>query len=167
MKSFTIKCLTFLSALTFALACQPPDCDRPDCGSCGNACCTLKFTLFNKSPKEAYNDMTKALTAGGADGRYTFIAGSDNTKYNISCLYQIQGWHTTLEHHYNDTLNFSIYGNPDGPASSSLVTAFSISQIAGALCDAGQNYKNLVGYFKGLKIPYARADVFGCQNPNP
>lgn len=28
--------------------------------------------------------------------------------------------------------------------------AFSISQIAGAYCDAGQNYKNLVGLMKGL-----------------
>ena len=28
--------------------------------------------------------------------------------------------------------------------------AFSISRIEGALCDAGQNYKNLVGFVKGL-----------------
>lgn len=28
--------------------------------------------------------------------------------------------------------------------------AFSISQIATAYCDEGQNYKNLVGYVKGL-----------------
>jgi len=31
-----------------------------------------------------------------------------------------------------------------------LLQAFSISQIATAYCDAGQNYKNLVGYVKGL-----------------
>ena len=29
--------------------------------------------------------------------------------------------------------------------------AFSISQIQGALCDDGQNYKNLVGFVKGLR----------------
>ena len=28
--------------------------------------------------------------------------------------------------------------------------AFSISRIYGAFCDAGQNYKNLVGFVKGL-----------------
>ena len=28
--------------------------------------------------------------------------------------------------------------------------AFSISEIATANCDMGQNYKNLVGYVKGL-----------------
>ena len=31
-----------------------------------------------------------------------------------------------------------------------LLQAFSISQIATAYCDEGQNYKNLVGYVKGL-----------------
>lgn len=30
------------------------------------------------------------------------------------------------------------------------VQAFSISEIATANCDMGQNYKNLVGYVKGL-----------------
>ena len=34
--------------------------------------------------------------------------------------------------------------------SSSLSQAFSISQIEGAYCDKGQNYKNLVGFVKGL-----------------
>ena len=33
MKSYV--CLLFLSAVMIALACQPPDCDRVDCGSCG------------------------------------------------------------------------------------------------------------------------------------
>ena len=27
--------LLFVSAVTIALACQAPDCDRVDCGSCG------------------------------------------------------------------------------------------------------------------------------------
>lgn len=27
------------------LACQPPDCDRNDCGSCGNACCLVEFDI--------------------------------------------------------------------------------------------------------------------------
>ena len=31
-----------------------------------------------------------------------------------------------------------------------LLQAFSISEIATAYCDDGQNYKNLVGYVKGL-----------------
>ena len=31
-----------------------------------------------------------------------------------------------------------------------LLQAFSISEIATAYCDEGQNYKNLVGYVKGL-----------------
>ena len=31
-----------------------------------------------------------------------------------------------------------------------ILQAFSISEIYGAFCDAGQNYKNLVGFVKGL-----------------
>ena len=31
-----------------------------------------------------------------------------------------------------------------------LLQAFSMSRIYGAFCDAGQNYKNLVGFIKGL-----------------
>ncbi len=34
------------AALISALnACEPPDCDRKDCGSCGNSCCNLDFFI--------------------------------------------------------------------------------------------------------------------------
>lgn len=39
------------SAFTLALlvataaACQPPDCNRQDCGTCGNACCRVEYTF--------------------------------------------------------------------------------------------------------------------------
>lgn len=52
---------------------------------------------------------------------------------------------------YNDTLNFAVY-NESGNFFQSRVNAFSISQIATAYCDAGQNYKNLVGLIKSLGI---------------
>ena len=40
--------------------------------------------------------------------------------------------------------------------------SFSISRIEGAFCDAGQNYKNLVGFVKGLGKDYSNKIVFGC-----
>ena len=42
LQVFLITLLAFnLSELT--RACDPPDCNRPDCGTCANACCTLEF----------------------------------------------------------------------------------------------------------------------------
>lgn len=44
------------------------------------------------------------------------------------------------------------------------VQGFSISRIAGALCDEGQNYKNLVGFFKGLrKLKIKKAIMYACR----
>ena len=43
-----------------------------------------------------------------------------------------------------------------------LLQSFSISRIEGALCDEGQNYKNLVGFVKGLQKDYSDKIVFGC-----
>jgi hypothetical protein len=51
---------------------------------------------------------------------------------------------------YNDTLNFVIYNN-DGYYSTKL-TAFSISQIGGAYCDDGKNYKNLKQLIRALSM---------------
>lgn len=82
----------------------------------------------------------------------------------------MQGIHTTLVHHYNDTLNFLVI-SADNITSTvhvssqnyqaarmlliSIIQAFSISEIATANCDMGQNYKNLVGYVKGLGKPFS------------
>ena len=45
---------------------------------------------------------------------------------------------------------------------SSHFQSFSISRIVGAFCDEGQNYKNLVGFVKGLEKDYSDKIVFGC-----
>lgn len=37
--------LVVLISLKLSNSCEPPDCDRLDCGTCGNACCTLEFLL--------------------------------------------------------------------------------------------------------------------------
>ncbi len=35
--------VTIFVLLSFINSCEPPDCDRPDCGSCANSCCNLNF----------------------------------------------------------------------------------------------------------------------------
>lgn len=158
MARFVLLCVAVCAGV--ALACQPPDCDTPDCGSCSNACCLIEFK-FAKGPTDTYQTIVGSLKAGGADGRYRFINGSDYRKAGRASgvQYQLQGVHSTLVHHYNDTLNMIVLSNS---SDSSVVRAFSISQIEGALCDAGQNYKNLVGFIKGLSQSYAKRIVFGC-----
>ncbi len=52
---------------------------------------------------------------------------------------------------YNDTLNFVIYNAPtESNYYNSKLNAFSISQIHGAYCDEGQNYKNLISLIKDI-----------------
>lgn len=155
----------FLPVLFFAvgltLACQPPDCDRPDCGTCGNACCSLDLT-FAASSEKVYTAYVDGLKRGGDDGRYTFIGGDDLRQYKVKADFILQGWHRTMVRHYNDTLDFTFSTIGD----SCLVRAFSISQIAGAYCDAGQNYKNLIGLAKFLAMPYQEKLITGCPPPN-
>lgn len=37
--------ILFVVCIQALNACEPPDCDRLDCGTCGNACCRLDFYL--------------------------------------------------------------------------------------------------------------------------
>nr|XP_054766108.1 uncharacterized protein LOC129273082 [Lytechinus pictus] len=154
--------VTLVCGLGLVLSCQPPDCDRPDCGTCGNACCTLEL-VFTAPSEKVFDAYVDGLKRGGDDGRYTFIGSDDLRKYKVKADFILQGWHRTKEQHYNDTLNFA-FSTMD---SFCLVKAFSISQIAGAFCDAGQNYKNLIGLTKNLGMDFTQHTVSGCPSPNP
>jgi hypothetical protein len=56
--------------------------------------------------------------------------------------------HTTANLLYTDTLNFLLKSVEDGK--STLVTAFSISQLGGSYGDEGQNYYNLVSLMNSI-----------------
>ena len=58
--------------------------------------------------------MAILLFAGGADGRYTYVNGYDYRPEHMKSgvAFQLQGIHTTLVHHYNDTLDFLILSTP-------------------------------------------------------
>jgi len=127
-----------------AVSCQPPHCDRVSMGECGNACCLLKFTFEKESTTQIKEGILNVLGNGGPDGQYlvsTTAEGdygfSDLRKFNASVDYIGQAIHSTKVHHYNDSIDMTISSLPQG----SYLTAFSISQIAGAFGDAGQNYK--------------------------
>ena len=51
------------------------DCDHPDMGSCGNACCTVDVET-RLSPKEAYEAFKAELVHGGGDYSYAYSSGA-------------------------------------------------------------------------------------------
>lgn len=48
-KYFILTLLIGACMVTLGNCCESPDCNRPDCGSCANACCLLEFFLRNYS----------------------------------------------------------------------------------------------------------------------
>lgn len=54
--------------------------------------------------------VTTLICVGGADGRYTYVNGYDYRPDHMKSgvAFQLQGIHTTLVHHYNDTLDFLV-----------------------------------------------------------
>lgn len=147
-------------------------CGYLDNGSCGNACCALTVKLRNSSPKQAYDELGSYLENGGGDG--LFSKGSDHDaagnkspddqapypdqfKPPLPWLYTTSGFHKTAKLKYKDSLFFSVGALEKGVGAQ--VRMFSISDINGALGDAGQNYKTLsflsdgLGW-KDLKIEY-------------
>merc|ERR1719273_584118 len=166
MNAFLVLLLTCCVAIVSG--CQPPDCDRTDYGSCGNACCNMMYHFEDVTVEKLQADMQKIFDNNGPDGRYTLQPTADGkngwddlTPYNLSVSYIGQVWHTTKVKHYNDTIDMTIGPNEKHPTGSTL-KIFSISQIGGAYGDAGQNYKNIAQVVKALGHPYTEVNVMGC-----
>mmetsp|Transcript_78559 Transcript_78559/g.139374 ORF Transcript_78559/g.139374 Transcript_78559/m.139374 type:complete len:217 (-) Transcript_78559:211-861(-) len=145
------------------------DCDKPDMGSCGNACCALEVSL-EASPDTLYGEVAGFLQSGGSDGAYKLVPGKmpydEHPADNVTGLapepwkFIFQGTHTTAGRHYNDTLNFNIRSGEHTP---SILRAFSISDLHGALGDSGQNFKNLAYLMKSLNISMQDVQLlYGC-----
>ena len=89
-------------------SCVPPDCDRLDCGTCGNACCTYEYyfskhisyieslkIVSNKikldlSTSDLNLKISADLKEGGSDDRYWLVSSQDLRPYNISAHFIIQ-----------------------------------------------------------------------------
>ena len=50
-----------------ALACVPPDCTRPDCGTCGVACCALTLSFPSTNTTSLMSMLNSSLAKGGPD----------------------------------------------------------------------------------------------------
>ena len=155
MRARSSLLLAGLAALLGVAAGCEEFCENLDCGSCGNACCRLTYALEHLSTTEVVALLNKTLADGGPDGLYKLQMTAEGTlgfadlrHFGKPVDYIGQAHHLTAKLTYTDTINFTIA--PQG--SGSLVTAFSISQVAGAYCDDGQNYSNIQMIFAALGL---------------
>lgn len=138
------------------------DCDKPDMGSCGNACCVADVTFPDSEPAKVYGSLKSALSE--LDD-YEFVGGTDLSPFNITkpepFKFIAQGRHGAPKYSGEnaDILNFAIY--PDA-SKGSTVRMFSVSRIHGALGDNGQNYKTLAFLSKKLEGNAELAVRYGC-----
>ena len=142
--------LVLLAIISLSLACQEGEslCDHGDFGSCGNACCKLTFAVPLVTEK-TMAQLNATLHTGGPDQLYSAQPTAEGTSgfadlrpYSKPVDFIGQGFHKTTNGLYTDTINFTIA--PVDGGSSSVINAFSLSQIGGAYGDDGQNYWNLV-----------------------
>ena len=165
--------LVLLFIVSSSNACTLDGCDHPDCGSCGNACCSLSITVQEESTESVMHKLNNSITTdGGPDQLYIPMMTDEGTLtfYDRRPYKQEQdsggadfigqALHTTINGKYNDTINLSLspttttisarnnHNNKKKKKQNSvkgtIISAFSISDIAGAYCDSGQNYWNLL-----------------------
>lgn len=166
----------FALSISLTLSCKPdePGCERVDCGTCGNACCKLRYEFPHTTDAQHLRDnLFKTLSNGGPDQRYALQATAEGTfgfadlrQFNVTrngntYLYLGQADHQTEDCPYHDLINFDIYQRGEAL----FLEVFSISKQAGSLCDIGQNYKNIYDVIKKAGIDVAEETVFGCPKP--
>jgi len=143
-----------LTLIATATACTLPGCDHPDSGTCGNACCSLTI-MVNQDTETVMNALNATIGGGGPDGLYTQMMTAEGTlgfgdlrPFGAPVDFIGQAEHTTINGMYTDTVNFTLEPVDGG----TVVKAFSISQIAGAFGDDGQNYWNINQLVEALKV---------------
>ncbi|CAK0822353.1 unnamed protein product, partial [Prorocentrum cordatum] len=107
-------------------------------------------------PATAVQMLNKSLAGGGPDGLFTLQPTFEGTlgfadlrpfKQGVAFIGQVHHM-TSGPSHFNDTIDFTIApqecaGEAPCNAEGSIIRAFSLSLIAGAYGDNGQNYKNI------------------------
>jgi hypothetical protein len=100
-------------AATAVLGCQPPNCDRVDFGSCGNACCKVRVNHPSADPVEVKTVIEKLMLSGGPDSRYKMqptaeapnVDGfADLRPFNVTAQFQGLATHTTLSGTYTENV---------------------------------------------------------------
>eukprot|EP00392_Amoebophrya_sp_AT5.2_P007594 g7609.t1 len=166
------------------------NCDCPDWGSCGNACCFMSFAFLGYAPSQVEKALFQKLaTENGPDGAY-YLQTLDGGHYGFTgfsgfhppAKHETDGALSRLEHkkvvvRYNDTMNFLLYEATEkyakevGERGGRVVTvlrATSTSEVGGAFGDSGQNYYNIVTLLDAIKLPHHEitTDRFGCPFPS-
>jgi len=157
----------------------PKDCDHVDYGTCGASCCAVEVAVPNIDPLEAYQVISKSLSSGGPDGRYSKVSTSDDVQSELPFSFSpplpwrftISGRHSTagswnsvgaFRPGFEDTLRFSTGVASDvGALGMTRVRMFSLSGPSSALVDFGQNFKSLSLLAASLGWP-APSPTFGC-----
>jgi len=149
-----------------------PNCDKEDMGSCGNACCALEVPL-KVLPTVAYENLKSFLQSGGDSDAFAYVPGAmphnehpadDIRQADIPYKFIVQGTHNSSGRHYIDTLDFTISNSSDSKLPS-VLRAFSISDLHGALGDAGQNYKTISYVLSALGADVSSGQViYGCSS---
>ncbi|CAE8621678.1 unnamed protein product [Polarella glacialis] len=142
------------------------DCEKPDFGSCGNACCLVELSLPNEGAADVYFRL-KSLLDSKVDGTFGHAYGDDLRPASIiepesfHFQFMLQGRHDApmYKGENADILDFNIYKTPTG---GSVLRMFSLSTIHGALGDNGQNYKNLAYLSHQLDADNKLAVKHGC-----
>jgi len=157
-----------LGALAVSHGCTPPDCDRPDFGTCVNACCKVKFTIetWFVTAADVVKEIAAQIASGGPDGLYLPVENNTVQPYSSATDFVVQAIHQTAKHTYSDTLHFAVSPGTTNPPQFVTVHAFSHSQdfIQGnfAYGDHGQNYKNLKTLILGTGFDFSEKSLFGC-----
>ncbi|KAJ1403923.1 hypothetical protein B484DRAFT_457444 [Ochromonadaceae sp. CCMP2298] len=130
--------------------------NHPDAGSCGNACCRLGLYIRDETTEQVMVKLNSTISKGGPDSRYIPQMTAEGTMtfgdlrpYAKGVDFIGQAWHTTINLLYNDTINFLL--KPQEGGKSTAVYAVSISQIAGAYGDDGQNWFNIDQLFSSIE----------------
>mmetsp|Transcript_1316 Transcript_1316/g.2805 ORF Transcript_1316/g.2805 Transcript_1316/m.2805 type:complete len:182 (+) Transcript_1316:47-592(+) len=175
MRCFAVLCGAMATEIVGSCGGDTPspvaDCANVDMGSCGNACCKMLVEV-SMSTTEAMQTLNASLANGGPDGSYTLQSTAEGTlgfgdlrpfKTGVDFIGQVHHM-TSGPKHYVDTIDFTITAAKTG----SVVKAFSISLIGGALGDNGQNYKNIKmamdGAFKSNGYKLSHVDD-SCPEP--
>ncbi len=170
VRSLVVCVCVFWLFCSSCYGCVAPDCDRKDCGTCGNACCKLELEFPQLTPVQLVAKLNSTLAQGGPDGRYTlketaespFGFGDLRPYHSDDVSFIGQAFHVTAKGTYIDTVNLLIGPEKVKPTR---LRAFSISQIGGAYCDEGQNYKNIVALVKSLEEEWNETGNTGCEKP--
>ena len=157
----------------------PEDCEHVDYGTCGASCCAVEVAVPGIDPIDAYDRLSKALSNGGPDGRYSKDNSKDDVQNEIPFSYSpplpwrftMSGRHTTAEScnsagactaGFADTLRVSVgVSSSGGDLAMTRVRMFSMSGPSSALVDRGQGFKNLAFLSRSLGWP-APSPTFGC-----